>query len=401
MHKSICVADIEVDEATANINRIINVHHPNRLPIGVAIKKGIVDRAALNHWWIERSIPASRHGISQALEQLNVLNPQSLITKSFGLSLSDHYWIKPYTSDLIWEKINLFDNVFSEDVGDILFGAKRSGNFSFYSPDNTSDGCLKKRWKIIDGKRCLIKGSSLPFMQQPFNEVIASIIMQRLNIFHVPYTLTCIDGVPYSVCEDFINTETELVSAWRIFQSHKKSNNTSLYTHYVNCCKNFGLVNISDDLDQMIVLDYIISNEDRHFNNFGLIRNPDTLEWLSVAPIFDSGTSLGYNKTAQQMLNSTCICKPFKNSHCEQLKLVKSFDWFDPTSLIGLGDDIRHVFSSISEQQGFDYDEDRINVAINIVNKHINEVSEFAQSASYTDDTMFDVEENIAETYLD
>ncbi len=34
----------------------------------------------------------------------------------------------------------------------------------------------------------------------------------------------------------------------------------------------------------MIVLDYLIANEDRHLNNFGVIRNAETLEWLGFAP---------------------------------------------------------------------------------------------------------------------
>ena len=38
----------------------------------------------------------------------------------------------------------------------------------FSSPDNTTDGNLKKRWKTMDGKRCLVKGGSDPFRQQPF-----------------------------------------------------------------------------------------------------------------------------------------------------------------------------------------------------------------------------------------
>ena len=42
----------------------------------------------------------------------------------------------------------------------------------------------------------------------------------------------------------------------------------------------------------MFILDYLILNEDRHLNNFGIIRNVDTLKWLDVAPIFDNGQSL-------------------------------------------------------------------------------------------------------------
>lgn len=39
----------------------------------------------------------------------------------------------------------------------------------------------------------------------------------------------------------------------------------------------------------MIVLDYLIVNEDRHQNNFGVVRNAETLEYLGAAPIYDSG----------------------------------------------------------------------------------------------------------------
>jgi len=80
-------------------------------------------------------------------------------------------------------------------------------------------------------------------------------------------------------------------------------------------------------LDRMIVLDYIIANEDRHFNNFGVLRNAETLEWIGMAPIYDSGTSLGYDKMPIQIyIGRDITCKPFKKSHTEQLKLVSSFE---------------------------------------------------------------------------
>ena len=49
---------------------------------------------------------------------------------------------------------------------EVLFGErKKKDALNFSSPDSTSDGNLKKRWKILDGKRCLIKGGSNPFRQ--------------------------------------------------------------------------------------------------------------------------------------------------------------------------------------------------------------------------------------------
>ena len=43
--------------------------------------------------------------------------------------------------------------------------------------------------------------------------------MNRLEIPHVAYSLTQEGGYPYSICEDFITPDTELISAWHIMQT--------------------------------------------------------------------------------------------------------------------------------------------------------------------------------------
>ncbi len=399
MHKNIVVADLELDRETGYILKIEKVTHPQHLPVGVLMKKGVPDRAALNEWWIDRSIPASRSGVRKALEMMNLPNTKVLLTRCFGLSLSDQYWIKPQSRDISWESVNFFDHDFSEDIGDVLWGKPLDkDDFDYHSPDNTSDGCLKKRWKIIDGKRCLLKSGSAPFLQQPFNEVIASVVMDRLNIPHIPYTVVFDDeGEPYSICEDFVTRDTELVSAWRVMQTMKKDNSTSVYQHYLNCCEMLGVKDMVHAMDQMIVVDYIIANEDRHQNNFGLVRDANTLEWLSPAPVFDSGSSLGYDKLPGQILSGKNVeCKPFKKTHEEQLKLVSSFDWVDFQALTGLNEDIRKVFENAEEY----IDETRINAIISSVENRIEQVQSFAMSHQQrTDNIEEDVAEDIAEEY--
>lgn len=401
MHKKIAVAEIELDDASGFITKINSVYMPEHLPIGVPVKKGIVDRAALNDWWTERSIPASRSGIRDALETLDITSTKMLLVRCYGLSLSDQYWICPEGTNLTWDEINFFENTFSDDIGDVLFGAKKRENaFDFSSPDNTSDGNLKKRWKIIDGKRCLVKGGSNPFRQQPFNEVIAAGIMERLNIPHVPYIVMWNQGAPYSVCEDFITGDTELIPAWRILQTQKKNNSTSLYQHFVNCCEILGIKDVIPYLDRMIVLDYIIANEDRHLNNFGAIRNAETLKWIGMAPIYDSGSSLGYDKLANQIRSERDItCKPFKKHHEEQLKLVSSFEWIDFEKLY----DVKELIAdTLMIGEASDYiDEARVKAIADTVEKRIRQVSELAMSHTpmQTISTEDDVEENVAKSY--
>lgn len=400
MHKRIAVAELELDDTTGLIQKIAEVYEPKHLPVGVSIRNGYADRGALNEWWADRSIPASRSGVREALEALNVVNTKMLLLRCFGLSLSDQYWICPTDSQLTWDQINFFYNAFSDDVGDVLFGKPvRGKEFDFSSPDNTSDGCLKKRWKIIDGKRCLIKGGSGLQRQQPFNEVIATEIMKRLAIPHVPYTLLWDGNEPYSVCEDFVTADTELISAWRIMQTSKKSNNVSVYQHFVNCCKELGAPDVVPALDRMIVLDYLIANEDRHLNNFGLLRNAETLEWIGFAPIFDSGSSLGYDKLATEIRSEHgIICKPFKKRHAEQIKLVSDFSWIDFEKLADIGGVIKDTFSD--ERARERVGEGRIAAIADSVKIRIERLAGIAQAHTSVEmTTEDDVEENIAEDY--
>lgn len=151
MNKNIKVVDLSLDEETGSIVEIGEIYNFTHLPIGITQDGLSADRALLNKWWTDRSIPTSRSCVRDALEILRVSTPKLLLAKCYGLSLSDQYWVKPINSDLIWESVNFYDNDFSEDVGDILFGKATSlKKVNYNSPDNTTDGSLKKRWKIIN-----------------------------------------------------------------------------------------------------------------------------------------------------------------------------------------------------------------------------------------------------------
>ena len=344
MHKNNPVAEMEIDSASGYIAKLRDVFDPLRLPVGVGIDRDVIDRKALNDWWTGRSIPASRAGLNDALMSIGVSSPTLLLEKCYGLSLSDQYWICANGSGLTWETVNFFHNDFSKDMGEVLFGHEPPDpdRISFVSPDNTSDGWLRKKWIIAGGKRYLMKGGSGYFQQEPYNEVIACAIMRRLGIVHVTYTLTVDSGKPYSLCENFITPETELIPAWRVLQTQKQPNHVSSRDHFFACCDTLGIPGVRQALDRMLTVDYIICNEDRHWNNFGLVRCADTLEWIGFAPVFDSGTSLWYDKR----VGAKAECKPFRKDHAEQIKLVNDFAWFDIDSLRGLEDEILEILSS-------------------------------------------------------
>lgn len=46
------------------------------------------------------------------------------------------------------------------------------------------------------------------------------------------------------------------------------------------------------DLSNLLLFDAITANQDRHFGNFGLLRDNNTGKYIGLAPIFDNGESL-------------------------------------------------------------------------------------------------------------
>ena len=357
-HKNIDVLEIELDGSglISSFGKTLNLEH---LPVGTVQRNGL-DLKIIRDWWKGRSIPASREGLQWTIQLLGMTTPQQLLDKSFGLSLSDQYWISPQNTDLRWEDVNFFHNSFSDDMGDLLFGKMDWEGLdpkaiSLISPDNTSDGVLKKRWKIINGKRCLIKGGTRPINQEVANEVLASRICEQLGIPHISYEIIELDGTKYCVCEDFITGDTELVTAWHIKNLIKKDDQVSDYDSFIAKAEEFGIKDVRRRIDMMIVLDFIIVNTDRHYNNFGLIRNANTLEWLSVAPIYDSGTSMWCTDFPEDMdaKDLKIKSKPFRTKHAEQIKLVKDLSWLDLDKLDGIEDEYAVILSdSVSNPEG-------------------------------------------------
>ena len=263
------------------------------------------------------------------------------------------------------------------------------------SPDNTSDGWLRKKWKIVDGKRYLLKGGSGATWQEPYNEVLASRMMERLRIPHVKYELLLEEEYPYSVCENFITPDTELISAWYIMQTVKKQNHVSVYQHYLDCCEYLGIPGIKEAVDRMLTIDYLIVNEDRHQNNFGVIRRAGTLEYIGAAPIYDSGTSLWFDKPAGLIKDDGKeTCKPFKSSHKEQIKLVKDFDWLDFSALAGIEEELWEIVKG-----SLFVDEKRCSALCRGLRSRIKTLEKIALSGNqkmFYDDTQFDIAKDIA-----
>lgn len=319
-------------------------------PIGL-IKNGTIDKYEFNKWWKNRQIPASRNGLKEVLHKSEIYNQDNfdlLDAKAYCLSLSDQYWVKSSNDNITWEDINFFEHEFSEDIGKILFnGGNTPKNLNLNTPDMTSNGNYEKRWKIIHGKQYLIKAGGKVFNQEPFNELIATKLYERLLTpgEYVKYELVKDENRTVSICENFIDEYTELVPAWKINELYEMEENENKYEHYIYSLEKLGINDARQSIDKMLVCDYILANKDRHFNNFGVIRNVETLDFTKVAPIFDNGCSLWYDEN-DLYIGEFFLTKPFEEYEQDQIHLVKDFSWLDIRKLDGFTNEVREILTS-------------------------------------------------------
>ena len=252
MNKNTEVLVAEYNEVSKFFDRIIEVKNIHYAPY---IIEGIYEegdensnalKTNLSEWFKGRGIPSWRDKLDLLLHRLNIDTPSELLDKAFGLSLSDQYWIKPYGSNIAYDDVNFFDNDF--DYAEFLEASLSLNSkvltkeASLKTPNNTTDGMLKKAWVIEDGVRYLLKSGYKTDVLQPFNEVLASMICDRLGFSHVPYTLTTYKDQVVSKCPCFITRDTELITAYQIKNNMKRYDSREDYKAYIKKLEEEGIL---------------------------------------------------------------------------------------------------------------------------------------------------------------
>lgn len=384
MNKNTEVLSALYDSATGVFTQIFDVYNIDYAPyiLKEVYKKNneINDdfRANLSKWFKGRSIPSWRDKLDLLLHRLNVSAPCELLDKAFGLSLSDQYWLKPFDANIKYDDINFFDNDF--DYAEFMEASlSKNGNIiqsikSLKTPNNTTDGMLKKAWIIDNGTRYLLKGGYKNESLQPFNEVLASEICDRLGFSHVKYTLDVYKDNIVSKCPCFITKDTEFITCSQIINNMEKHKNLDDYENYIKMLEDKGIKDARIKIENMYILDFLIMNEDRHLNNFGIIRDVNKLKWLDVAPIFDNGQSLNieyYNEEEMCVSGEGrlfYLIMPFDDI----IKVVKNIKRIDVSKLDGL---VEWFKSTLYEYQNITgYSDARIDGLCTLLNRQIKKL---------------------------
>ena len=242
--------------------------------------------------WLERRvIPKNRAFVDEILKTLGLSlnNTKGIIDVCKGLSLNDSYWVVPSDFSGTFKEYNLYENRFSEVLSLVAYTGVGTANQAFTtSPELTTQGMLRKAWRFIENDGIyLYKGGTEGFAnsgKEPYSEYYACQIAKAMGLNAVEYDLENWKGILASKCKIFTDIDTSFVSIGRIV---KTGSIKACLDYYQTLGNNF-----SESLKSMLVFDAVIYNEDRHFGNFGILRDNHTGKIISPAPIFDNGLSL-------------------------------------------------------------------------------------------------------------
>ena len=311
-------------------------------------------RGWLINWWNERAVPLTRDHILEFLKKEGYRARTEYLLKNLGLSMTDYYWIKPLDSDLTWETVSPFTNPFRNDI--FLPAQTLYDDSSLYSPNSALQGNLEKAWTILNGERYLVKGNHLQFSSESLNEIIASEIHRRQGYDnYTPYRLIRIKGKPYNygcMSKAFADENRELISAWQVCSLKSKDNNTSYYEHFIRVATEHGIdaEQLRRDLEYQIMVDFVMSGYDRHLTNVGVLRDSETLRYIRMAPIYDSGGSLFATRPFPGSLRELehMEVTSFSSRESKLLDLVRDRSLLDRTKLPS-ADYIREIYSRDSQ----------------------------------------------------
>ena len=323
MRKNEVVTMCDLDKSGNMLAFSRNYRNPELAPLAFGAFDDHIQR-----WWKNREIPMRQGRVEEMLRKKGYDEPSAYLLRNLGLSLTDHYWLKPLGSSLRWEDVNLFENDFRENLLVSIRDDARDDPKS-RTPNSTLKGELEKSWVIRSGKRVLIKGNHGRLSSESINEVIATEFHKAQGYSnHTKYRLIRIKDKPYDYgcfSEAFTDNEHDLVSAYDLLTSEPGGDGASDYERLIDIAAEHGADRelARADLEYQILSDYALSNTDRHMDNIGFIRDAKTLKIVRMAPVFDTGRAFGGSAVT-----------PYTDEEIDDIE-VNSFER-NETALLGL-----------------------------------------------------------------
>lgn len=232
-----------------------------------------------------RVLPLDRENAKKILNLLHLTQMQDEISKAKiaitcrAVSLQDNYWLKLEGDNTTWSSISIRANRLSNIVAQVaLHGKSLTLQGKMVStPELTTHGAYAKCWKREEGKLYLYKKGFRGNAESKI-EVEVSNILDKCSVNHLKYTAAEDGGHYCCKCECMTTDDISILSGGEFISYCNRANID--WFKYIMTLDPITML-------QMLVVDYLISNPDRHGMNWGLWYNCNTMELISCHPLYD------------------------------------------------------------------------------------------------------------------
>lgn len=246
----------------------------------------------LESWFYQRTGFVGRKNVEALQKYLNIYDRESLLNIEKGISISDTLWFNRVDKPLSWNDISPYRNPLSRAISNLALNCEYTGgDLKTPSPEFSTNGnyekcCTRKNRNLI-----LIKSSGERYSSITGNEASSEIIYNQvcefLDIDTVDYVKYSLiekinkNGyiVPYCECNIFSNEKYGLLEF-----GNSKFKDLSL-EETINL---FDRTAYKKRFRDILIMDCITFNIDRHKGNYGFIFDNDSFELKAMAPIYDN-----------------------------------------------------------------------------------------------------------------
>lgn len=301
----------------------------------------------IDYWLSNREIPVSRDNYNAYVKK--GFTARQWMLENHAMSFTDCYWIEKETDNFTWKDI-------CQKLSEVdHFVNVQDENRHYKGTNATLGGQLEKFWYKENDTLKLCKKNEPLYDILSAREIIASLIYEKQGM--IPDKDFCKYDFIYNKnkqpigvsCNAFTNVfkpgkNTELVTAYELLEEYNLTQQDDVYELIPFLANKYGLdeKKAYDYLDMQTMVDYLILNRDRHEGNIAFLRDADTLEIESTAPIFDSGSCKMLEAEVTESLNDTKVNGLYLTDG-ELLKHVKNVSLLDINKLPSK-DEIKDIF---------------------------------------------------------
>ncbi|MBP0972551.1 MAG: hypothetical protein J5851_01440 [Oscillospiraceae bacterium] len=292
MNKDNVAAVFEIDASVQDVDTVFRMtEQSGKLPIGFR---------SLHEWVNGRKAMHGNMHLREIMRRFGCDTNLSFIEKTHVASISDTFWVKSARDSSKWEDVSLFRHPFSENVSYLSYRGR--GDFTpeayYFAPEMSCEGSFPRCFRRLDEKGQF--GSDIYFYKrsggygrrvEPYCEMLSSMIAAAISPGNtVKYELDHLYERRASRCNLFTTEQYGYVSIGTACPGINTSMLSGLMQYFANLGPSY-----EQQFREMLVIDALCLNRDRHTGNFGLLIDNETLEPVRYAPLFDFNLSLYYN----------------------------------------------------------------------------------------------------------